>query len=70
MLTSNHIAVDSVLIVGSSIVLSLLVLWIVRKVFSHEQLTPHNEVSGFVYAAIGVIYAVILGFAVISVWEE
>lgn len=70
MLTSNHIVVDSVLIVGSSIVLSLLVLWTVRKIFSHERLTPHNEVSGFVYAAIGVIYAVILGFAVISVWEE
>jgi hypothetical protein len=70
VLTSYHIVVDSVIIVGSSIVLSLLILWAVRKVFSHEQLTPHNEVSGFVYAAIGVIYAVILGFAIISVWEE
>ena len=70
MLTSHHILVDSLITVGSSIVLSLLILWAARRIFSHEQLTPHNEVSGFVYAAIGVIYAVILGFAIISVWEE
>lgn len=71
MLTSFHIIVDSIIIVvGLSIGLSLLVLWLVRKVVSQEELSPHNEVSGFVYAAIGVIYAIILGFAIISEWEQ
>lgn len=65
-----HAFVDAVLIIGTSVLLSLLVLWIVRWTISHERLTPHNEVSGFVYAVVGVIYAVILGFAVISVWED
>lgn len=66
----SHAYVDATVIVSLSIVASLIVLWTVRNIVSHEQLTPHNEVSGFVYAAVGVIYAVVLGFAVISVWEE
>lgn len=70
MQTSWRILVDVVLFLSGSIIVSLLVLWLVRRVVPHEKLTPHNDVSGFVYAAIGVIYAVLLGFAVISVWEE
>ena len=31
---------------------------------------PHNDVAGFIYAALGVIYAVLLALVVISVWEE
>jgi protein-S-isoprenylcysteine O-methyltransferase Ste14 len=30
----------------------------------------HNEVAGFIYAALGVIYAVLLALVVIAVWEE
>jgi len=30
----------------------------------------HNDVAGFIYAALGVIYAVLLALVVISVWEE
>ena len=70
MLGTGYILVDSIVVIGGSILCSLLVLWLVRSLVSHEQLVPHNEVSGFVYAAVGVIYAVILGFAVVSVWEQ
>ncbi len=31
---------------------------------------PHNDVAGFIYAALGVIYAVLLALVVIAVWEE
>jgi Protein of unknown function (DUF4239) len=43
--------------------------------FTVERLLPakrrevHNEVIGFVYAVIGVIYAVLLGLVVISAWN-
>ena len=30
----------------------------------------HNEVAGFIYAVVGVIYAVLLALTVIAVWEE
>jgi len=30
----------------------------------------HNDVAGFIYAVLGVVYAVLLGFMVVAVWEE
>jgi hypothetical protein len=33
-------------------------------------LKNHNEVAGFIYAVVGVIYAVIMAFAVTFVWEQ
>jgi hypothetical protein len=30
----------------------------------------HNDVAGFIYAVIGVIYAVLLALVVVAVWEE
>jgi hypothetical protein len=35
-----------------------------------DQLLPHREVAGFLIAVVGVIYAVVLGFAVITVWVQ
>jgi hypothetical protein len=32
--------------------------------------TPQRDVAGFIYAALGVIYAVLLALVVIAVWEE
>jgi hypothetical protein len=35
-----------------------------------EVLERHNEVAGFIYAVIGVLYAVVLGFTAVIVWER
>jgi hypothetical protein len=43
---------------------------LVRRVVGLEQLATNNEVAGFKFAVVGVIYAVLLGFAVIAVWEK
>lgn len=45
-------------------------LLMVRKYIHHSKLELHNEVAGFVYAVIGVIYAVLLAFVVVTVWEQ
>ncbi len=42
----------------------------VRRHYSLERLVTNNEVAGFKFATVGVIYAVLLGFAVIVVWEK
>jgi hypothetical protein len=42
----------------------------VRKRFSLSALAKNNEIAGFKFATIGVIYAVILAFAIVSVWEK
>lgn len=41
-----------------------------RRTVKLEHLIENNEVAGFKFAVIGVIYAVLLGFAVIVVWEK
>jgi hypothetical protein len=43
---------------------------LVRKFVDHKIMELHNEVAGFIYAVLGVIYAVLLGFVVITVWED
>jgi hypothetical protein len=43
---------------------------VVRRVFGLERIVSNNEVAGFKFAVLGVVYAVILGFAVIVVWER
>jgi Protein of unknown function (DUF4239) len=43
---------------------------VVRRFFSHAHLAPNNEIAGFKFATVGVIYAVLLAFAVIVVWEK
>lgn len=45
-------------------------LLVVRKFVHHSKLEIHNEVAGFIYAVLGVIYAVLLAFVVVTVWEE
>ena len=43
---------------------------LVRRVVGVEVLSRHNDVAGFIYAVIGVVYAVLLGFSAIIVWEQ
>lgn len=42
----------------------------VRRLYRYSSLVKNNEVAGFKFATIGVIYAVLLGFAIVSVWEK
>jgi hypothetical protein len=43
---------------------------IVRRRVSFERLRANNEVAGFKFAVIGVLYAVLLAFVVIISWER
>ena len=43
---------------------------IVRRCCDYKQLRTNNEVAGFKFATVGVLYAVLLAFAVIVVWEK
>lgn len=43
---------------------------LVRRRVGAEVLARHNDVAGFIYAVIGVVYAVLLGFSAIIVWEQ
>ena len=59
-----------VVIILVAVAASLLGLLIVRRTVPHDRLARHTDVAGYVYAVIGVIYAVILAQVVIAAWEE
>ena len=60
----------SLLLVGGTVLLSIAGTLLVRRFVGVEVLERHNEVAGFIYAVLGVVYAVLLGFAAITVWER
>jgi hypothetical protein len=43
---------------------------LVHRRVAYASLIKHNDVAGFVFSVIGVIYAVVLGFVVVVVWEK
>jgi hypothetical protein len=45
-------------------------LEVVQRLVPATSRQPHNDVAGFIYAALGVIYAVLIALVVIAVWEE
>lgn len=59
-----------VLCIAGSILISLLGLWVVRKFAPYEIMEGHKEIAGFIYGILGTIYAVILGFSVVVLWEQ
>ena len=43
---------------------------ILRRWIGHQRLASNNEIAGFKFATVGVIYAVLLAFAVVVVWQK
>jgi hypothetical protein len=43
---------------------------LIRKWVGGDRLAKNNEIAGFKFATVGVIYAVLLAFTVIAVWEK
>ncbi|MGE0042931.1 MAG: DUF4239 domain-containing protein [Vicinamibacterales bacterium] len=58
------------LLVGGPVAIGLLMFWAVHRRLPVSMRRVHNDVAGFVFASIGVLYGVLLGFAVLVVWEE
>ncbi len=45
-------------------------LILVQRWVSIEQRKRHNDVAGFIYAVLGIAYAVLLGLVVVAAWEQ
>lgn len=60
----------AVVVVGGFTALSVLLARFTQRRFQSKVLEDHNELTGFIFAVVGVIYAVVLGFVALSVWER
>jgi hypothetical protein len=43
---------------------------LMRRILGIERLTVNNEIAGFKFAVVGVIYGLLLTFAAISTWDK
>ena len=70
VLTTAPLWIAVVLLVGVLPLLAMCGPVVVRRFVSLERLRANNEVAGFKFATVGVLYAVLLAFAVVVVWEK
>jgi hypothetical protein len=61
---------QGVAFIAAAVLLAVAGMLVVRHSVELSTLETHNEVAGFVYAVLGVVYAVVLAFVVIVVWEQ
>lgn len=58
------------IMVGSAVILSIVGLLIVRHFIPHHRLKLHNDVAGPLFGTLGTVYAVLLAFIVVTVWQN
>ncbi len=69
-LTLLPVWLSGLILVGLPTLLAVGAQVLLRRNLGLERLRSNNEVAGFKFAAVGVLYAVLLAFAVIVVWEK
>ena len=52
------------------VTISITSLLIIRKYYPHQKCKLHNDIAGFIFATLGVIYAVLLAFIVVITWQD
>lgn len=60
----------ALVLVGGGAVLAMAGTAFTRRRVGLDKLVTNNEVAGFKFATVGVLYAVLLAFAVVIVWEK
>src|SRR5262249_4530981 len=69
-LTTLPLWLSAVILIVPTTLLAMAGPVIVRRYIKVDQLRTNNEVAGFKFATVGVLYAVLLAFAVVVVWEK
>jgi len=65
-----NVTVQILLVVVSPVLLAVGGLLLIQRLVPPALRREHNNVAGFIYAVVGVIYAVLLAFVVIVVWQQ
>ncbi|MDJ0513768.1 MAG: DUF4239 domain-containing protein [Methyloceanibacter sp.] len=58
------------LLIGLCVFFSVGLQLLIRRIYGVDFIASNHEVAGFKYAVVGVAYAVLLAFVVVSVWED
>lgn len=69
-LTTLPLWLSTLLLVALPTAVAMAGPFIIRRYVRLDRLRANNEVAGFKFATVGVLYAVLLAFAIIVVWEK
>ena len=69
-LTTLPLWLSAIILIVPTTLLAMAGPVIVRRYVEVSQLRTNNEVAGFKFATVGVLYAVLLAFAVVVVWGK
>jgi hypothetical protein len=69
-LTARPLWLSGIILIGSATLLAMAGPIAIRRRVGLDRLAVNNEVAGFKFATVGVLYAVLLAFVVIVVWER
>src|SRR5690242_3310721 len=69
-LTNQSVWLSAFLLLVPPTLLAMAGPVIIRRFVKVERLKINNEVAGFKFATVGVLYAVLLAFVVVVVWEK
>lgn len=60
----------AMLVIGGIVLMSVLGLLLTHRLVPHALRVSHNDVAGVLIAVVGGVYAVLLAFIAVSVWED
>lgn len=69
-ITSVPDLVAELAIVGAVVACFVVLHAFLQRRLRSEMLRRHNDVAGYLFSAVGVLYAVVLGFVVVVVWQK
>jgi len=67
--TTMPLWLSGILLIGLPTVIAMAGPVVIRRFVQLDKLRTNNEVAGFKFATVGVIYAVLLAFMVVLQWE-
>ena len=69
-LTTAPLPIAGLILLGGGPLLAMLATFLVRSHVALDTLRANNEVAGFKFSTLGMLYGVLLAFAVLVVWGE
>ena len=69
-LATQQLWISALLLVVLTTLAAIAGAVLVRRLVPLDRLRSNNEVAGFTFATVGVLYAVLLAFATVVVWEK
>jgi hypothetical protein len=61
---------QALLIIGGVVLLAVVGFAVVHRLIAVHIRHAHNDVAGFIYAVVGIMYAILLAYVTIIVWEQ